>query len=146
MVDLQTLKTEIQTDPKGLGYSGLAGPADIAAKLNEHGASGETIEPTFIDTIDAAAAVDVTEYAALSLDRRQLWSDILTAGQDRGFPAKHSGIRSLIGDLFTAGNSPITRAALLALQVRSASRAEILFGEGVGVNYFQVSAALLLGS
>ena len=42
-LDLSALKTEVTTDPKTLGYSSLS-DRGVASKLNEVGASVETID------------------------------------------------------------------------------------------------------
>ncbi len=134
-VDLAALATEISVDPQVLGFAGK-NDGQIAALLNAIGGSGETLEPENITNIIAQKAVDGAEFLALTTAQQNLWLAILTIGT---IPVKDAVIRAQVTSVWAAGT---TRTNLVALQTRSASRSEILFGEGVSVTTGNVAIAL----
>lgn len=137
-VDLTALKTELTTDPTGLGYPpDAADTAADASIINTLGISGETIEPEFVTTLQAHAAIELTEFLTLTSGEQSFWlAMIQSAAAGGGFPVKDPAVRAQIGALFRAGegNQPDTRAALIVLQTRTATRAEVLFGEGISAS------------
>ncbi len=142
-MDYAALKTEIQTDPQGLGYD--VSPTfyvtngddmAIADLLNEIGGSSETIEPEFVSAADAQAAVVGTDWAALSDVKQRGWLAIIGLGD---VPVKDANIRAQITEIWPVST---TRTNLVALQTRDASRAEALWGEGVTVSHTDVAIAL----
>lgn len=138
MAFLDDLKTEIQTDPKSLGYSALINDLQLVAdKLNEVGASGETIEVSSISSIEAQKAVEISEFVALSEAAQRGWQIIMNF---ENIPVGDSFITAQIAAIWGAGTT--TRANLLALKNRSASRAEVLFGENRTIKYQEVGEAL----
>jgi len=139
-VVISELAAEITNDPKTLGLLAMGGNhAAVAAKLNERGASSETIQVQEMGSGDAQNAVDHDEFKALSAADRDGWLAIV--GLD-SIPVRKAGIRSQLGAIWTAVGSPTTRAALTVLQSRSASRAEILWGEETTVTIAHVGEAL----
>lgn len=139
-VDPVALKAELETDPKVMGFAFPDDPVGDAEKLNERGLSGETIEVEFVTTLQAHAAVDLPEFLTLSSGEQNFWlAMIQAAAVEGGFPVKDPAVRAQIGGLFRAGPQPVTRAALIALQSRPASRAEVLFGEDVAVSAPQIT-------
>lgn len=142
-MDYAALKTEIQTDPLGLGYDVsptfyVTNEDDmaVAGLLNEVGGSSETIEPDFVSAADAQAAVLGSEWAGLSDVKQRGWLAIVGLGE---IPVKNANIRAQITAIWDPGT---TRDNLIALQTRDASRAEALFGEGVTVSHTDVAIAL----
>lgn len=139
---IQALRTEIDTDPKALGYATLKaqsnGPEAVAAKLNELGASAETLFKQYVQIEDFLAEVVLTEFTALSTAGKTAVDQFF-----RGTRIKtgSANMRTTLGALFPTG---ATRTALLALAQRSASRAEALWGEGVRVTDQHVAEALAL--
>lgn len=133
-VDLDTLKSEILNDPTGVGYAGKD-DGRIADLLNR--ASIATIEPESIPAADAQKAVVGSEYIALTQGQQSLWISILTV-QD--IPVKNPRIRAQIASVWGPGTQ--TRANLVALQSRLASRVEILFGGGAVATQETVGKAL----
>lgn len=126
-LDLTALKNELESDPQGLGYTGSdVGDADL---LNERGASGETVLRQAIPMGEVYAQVEwISEWLALTdVERegfRQLTStDTLDASSPR--------IRAALEAIFGAGSD--TWSNLAAIATRPASRAEVLFGNGVRV-------------
>ena len=136
--NLLTLKSEINTDPEALGYSAVdtKGKALI---LND-ASLGENLDPATISATDLQAAVVATEYGSLSAIQRELWMALLQSTTAGGVQATNTNIRSQITTIWGAGTT--TRSNLAALQTRNASRAEILFGEGVSITPQAVGRAL----
>src|SRR5215207_602708 len=131
------IRAELDANPKALGYATLRtqtnAPEALAARLNERGASAETINVSYIPLEDAIAEVRQADFTALSaagktaLDQYFRGSSIKTAS---------ANMRAVLGALFP--NPSDTRTALLALASRSASRAEALWGENTAVTAIQV--------
>ncbi len=136
-IDPVILKAELIVDPKNMVFNPLD-PFGDAAKLNDRGLSGETIELEEVPVLTAQAAVVISEYAALSADMQRAWSTLISAcGAPRadgttGFPVKNLLIRAQVLEIWVGGTT--TRLNLGALQNRSASRAEVLGGEDVTVS------------
>ena len=139
--NLLSLKSELLSDPQGLGY-GLAIASDnyrgVASALNNVGP--ETIDPAIISTGDLQGAVDPTEFLALTDRKATLWLSILQAATASGIRATNPNIRAQIGSVWAAGTT--TRDNLGALQTRPASRMEVLFGEGTIVKPVELGRAL----
>ena len=134
-IDYAVLKTEIQIDPKGLELL-FSDIRDAADKLNEPGLSGETIEPENVSPVDMQAAVVATEYAGLPAAAQRMWLAIVGLPD---VPIRNASLRQQVKDIWAAGTA--TRGNLVALQSRSASRVEVLFGEGISVSYRDVARA-----
>lgn len=64
-INYAQLATEINTDPRTLGYSGKSDYA-IAAILNTVGASSETITKAYTETSEIVAGIVRSEYDALA--------------------------------------------------------------------------------
>jgi hypothetical protein len=143
-VDLVALKAEILTDPKGLGYAQWLPPTqsnfEIAKLMNTVGLSGETIEVNFVQAAEVQGAVVGLEFLALTAGEQRLWLSILTASQGAGIPIKGSSIKNQM--LVVWNVTTTTRANLAALQVKSATRGEVLFGDGTQITPDNVDLAL----
>lgn len=135
--DYTALSTEITTDPEGLGYSGKTYP-EIADLLNTVGLSSEQIGAGAVDGQELSKAVVISEYLSLTDAARAGWTAILTAGNGQ-IDAGDSNVVAQIAAIWGVGTT--TRANLLALATRSASRAEVLFGSGVIISKFDVAEA-----
>lgn len=139
---LTQIRTEIDTDPKTLGYSTLwaqtNGSEAVAARMNEAGASAETLFKSYVPMEDVLAEIVLAEYNALSAAQKTTADQFL-----RGTRIKTSSanMRATVGALFPAGT---TRTALIALASRAASRAEALWGEGIRVSDTEVANAMAL--
>ncbi len=136
-IDLNVLKTELDTDPQVLGLAAMTDGV-AATKLNEVGASSETIEPEFITAVQAQSAIAAADFSALSATEQRMWIAILSLGR---IPIRNTNIRAQVAGIWS-GTASAT--ALAALQDRSASRAEILFGEDEVVGMMHVHKARLL--
>ena len=133
------LNIEITTDPKALGYDGKDNN-EIAALLNAAGGSSETIDHGIVDGQELQMAVVISEYIALSDTQRAGWTAIISAGAGQ-IDTADQRVRDQIKAIWGAGTD--TRANLMALEARSASRAEVLFGADVSVSHTDVGRAVL---
>lgn len=133
--------TEINTDPKALGYATLRtqsnGPEALAAKMNEVAASAETLTITWLATEEALAVLVGTEVTALAQANRDLLTVVTSQSRIKTGSAT---MRATLGGIFASGTT--SRTNLVALATRSASRAEALWGEGTVVTAQAVSIAL----
>ena len=136
-IDYTVLKTEIQTDPLVLGYAGKTDP-EIAALLNEIGLSGETINREAVPAREVSREVVVSEFEALSLAKRQMWTIILTAGIEQ-FEVSDAKLVAQIANIW-AGTT--TLGNLDTLRQRGCSRAEALFGVNTVIGFMDVGQAL----
>jgi hypothetical protein len=135
-LSLPALKTELLTDPTGLGYAGpiASGITWQLADLINATTSSIQIFRSSIPTWEVIACTDMTEYTALTANNKQMYQTLVSAGTVSGADSR---IRSMFGAIFAAGT---TRTALLAMASRNGSRAEQLFGTAVSAS--DCSAAL----
>jgi hypothetical protein len=132
------LKVEITNDPKTLGYAGKS-DEQIAQLLNTVGLSVETLFKGRVAVEDFIAEIVGTEYDALSAAGKTQLDQFVRGNWIKSGSAN---MRTTIGALFAAGTT--TRTNLLALCQRSATRGEVLFGEGITVSHQDVAAARAL--
>lgn len=126
-MDLTALRDELAADPQGLGYTGS--DVDDAARLNERGASGETLLRKSIPMGEIYAQVEwTTEWADLTGVFREGFRQITST---ETLDASSPRIRAALEAIFGTGSN--TWANLAAIATRDATRAEILFGHGVRV-------------
>lgn len=113
------LKTEIQTDPTGLGYGTWLTPIDdarIALLLND--ATKRAITRTLVPSWEIVTAFDPAEFTARTQLQQSQLATILSGGIVN---MQNSNVRQIAGNIFPIGGP--TRAALLALQTQTVSRA-----------------------
>lgn len=143
MPTAQQIRTEIDTDPKTLGYTTLKAQSNgreaVAAKMNEAGASAETLTRTWVDTTEALALVVGSEVISLAQANRDLLLLVMSTTRIKTGSAT---MRTTLGGIFAAGTT--SRTNLQGLATRSASRAEALWGEGTVITATQVGEALEL--
>lgn len=139
----QQLATEIDNDPQALGYATLLaqtnGPEAVAGRLNEAGASGETLFKSYVAIEDVLAAIVATEFNSLTAAQKTACDMFLRGDRVKSGDAN---LRTTIAGLFAGGTT--SRANLIALASRAASRAEALWGEGTVVSAQDVGSALEL--
>jgi hypothetical protein len=140
----QQIRTEIDVDSKALGYATLKvqtnGPEAVAARMNEAGASAETLFKSWVDTYELIAEIVYSEYSGWTAAQRALVDNSPFFRQTRvktGLP----NLRTTLAAIIPTGAS---RTAMVAFASRSASRAEALWGEGVRVSATQVADALAI--
>jgi len=140
-VNLSTLRTELLTDPRGLGYSAGISIGDhnrISDLLNTSAAS-HSVSTGTVYSLGMQQSVVPAEYAILSAAQRDLWGAIVATAID-GIAISNTLIRSQVAFIWALGT--VTRTNLLALDTRIGSRAEVLFGEGTVVFSTEVGKAL----
>lgn len=135
-INFANLATEINTDPKALGYAGKSDYA-IALILNTVGASAETVIRAYTDTTEIVAGVVRAEFDALTAAAKSFLVDVVLKAPK--VKTGDANIRTGLGAIFPAGTS---RNNLIAAASKSATRAEVLFGEGTSVSDADVAKAL----
>ena len=141
---LQQIRTEIDTDPKSLGYAAMLDDTNrdeaIANRLNELGAANpdETLFKAYTPMEDILAAIVLADYTALSATAKT------TLEQFTRGPKLKSGDANMRATM--AGIFPVstTRTNLINISSRVCTRAEFLWGEGTFVNNVDVAQALEL--
>ena len=141
--EYQMLKNEIDTDPMGLGYAGLK-DEPTADLLNELGASEETLPNNSASVEDVMDAIDVSELGNVPVNEFQFFLLRMQKAGESIAISDGSPFLTQISQTFSVVDTPNTRAALLLLRTRDASRSEVLFGDGVTVSYMDVGTARLV--
>ncbi len=140
-VNYAALKTELTTDPKGLGLVGMTA-AVAAAKLNQVGASAETLPNRVLESFEFTRCIKMSEFDTVftgwTAGQKEWYARLLASGK---IDVGNTSIRTDLGTLFPNATAPISRAAVLAIADRSCSRAEKLWGSGVTVAYYDVERA-----
>lgn len=144
-VALSALRTELLTDPAGLGYaSHLAAGSfgTIVGLINSVSANAQAVVSAVtvgvVFSPQMQQAVVASEYVNLSPAHRDLWNAALTAAVN-GIAISNVVFRGQIAVVWSAGTT--TRSNLALLQTRRCSRAEALFGEGAGADVNEVIKA-----
>jgi hypothetical protein len=141
-VVISELNDELTIDPETVGYAGMT-DFEAAVALNTVGLTGQTVSVASVDATLIQSAVVGSEYLALTAAQRDLWAALLQAASGgAGVPVIDLDIRGQV--LAIWGPGTVTRANLGALQTRSASRAEFLWGDGTNVTVSEVQEARLL--
>lgn len=136
MIDTVALRSELESDPLGLGYSGKS-DAEVVGLLNGVGSVGESgrrVVRKVVETWEIWGATVKAEFDALSAGEKQFYLAMISCGK---IDPSDATVRGNIGALFGAGTA--TRANLMNLQYVGASRAEVLFG--VKVHLWDVERA-----
>jgi hypothetical protein len=121
-MDYVALKAEIQSGPLAATLAPMVTLNDthgIAEALNAPGAAqiGRKLVPSY----EILGATDATDWAALSAQNKSLYALVIQALQ---VDLSNAGTRATLGGIFAAGTA--SRAAIIALNNRSGSRAEFL--------------------
>lgn len=140
MTDLVALKSEIQNDPAGIGYTsptdyagtapnfedaaqgpnGEFGHAHIANLMN---AASQTVKEDRLSVDDFISNLDADEYRNLPLEDRQ-YVDLVA--RLPSINTRQGGVRAGLLAVFTATAGPNTRANLNAAISRAGARWEVL--------------------
>ena len=140
-VPLSELKTELQTDPNGLGYAPLTSSGQTKATADlintvQSTAAYLVFFPT-VTSYAVHAAFDPTEFATLAALSLNQLSVMLSGGLVN---SASSSTRTILLNIFTG--MPTTRGNLAAVMRRQGSRAEVLWGIGTIVMQDEVERAL----
>jgi hypothetical protein len=124
--DLLALKTEVNTDPSGMGYIPTSTDIGVLSLINdpENNVGGESInkEVEDLQIPELAEVIDETEYAELDV-YDTAWCKMFIERQP------DEGILQFQGKLFSIFDvASTTRANFLALLPKLATRGEVLFG------------------
>lgn len=130
---LDTLRTEISTDPASLGYVANADGTN-AAKLNAS-AVGNRIDRSSVTKAQLFACIDPTEFDALTDKKLQQWQCIPDP-----LNINDASTKGCLLKIFSGATTTI--AAVTAFLKRDGSRAEALFGPGVVVSVSDISLAM----
>ena len=136
------LVTELQTDPLTLGYASLlaaGNDAAVYALLNDKSGPGSgSIDREFVNAGTLQSNVVATEYLALTAAQRELWLSLMVASQGN-VEVINNEVRNQIIEVW--GPATTTRTNMSALQTRTGSRAEVLWGDGAVVSYSEIARA-----
>jgi len=138
MVDQLELRTELQTDPTGLGY-GLPNTVNAHQVLNAPRTAiqiprGEIAASEVID------ATDFGELEALTAEKQRLYLALTGPGVVNTASPQ---VVAAFASIFAGASGNNTRPRLAALQTRNGSRAEELWGVGESVSLREVVGSLL---
>lgn len=137
---LTALATEINTDPKAVGYTpGSKTNRQIADLLNTLGI-GTTPTKTNAGVVSVQVLLNSlvgSEVLVLTAAASQALLIYFSGGS---LDAGNTNVRAGIGGIF--GAATVSRANLLAAVDRFQSRAEVLFGNGIALDQRDVSQAL----
>ena len=129
--DLEALKTEILTDPTGLGLDQVvANDAANADKLNNVPVSPQTtvqVRVESVNTVDVYNACDPYELQGLSAG--QLGNLQIIVGFQQIFPDRYANIVAQIEGMF--GTASQSLSAVKALLYRDGSRAQQMYQQGL---------------
>lgn len=142
-----SLKTELTTDPEGIGYLSAGtnppDPAAIVDLLNADDPAAGTVNDNLVDSAAIRAAIPHAELAAIIADA-VAFSTLQFYLADS--EAKNtSEVRAFFQSLGPSGSSYLTAPTLSALNLltqRTGSRLEVLFGLGSRVSRHQAMTAL----
>lgn len=127
---LTTLKADIAADP---ALATLPNNDDsnfaIAAAYNVQATPNWTVWKTSVDTAAAKDAINWTEFIGRSQGERDAFQFMLS---NHVINPSRVNVRQGIADIFSGASGATSRAALLALSKRTATRAEKLFSTGTG--------------
>ena len=127
---LQTLKADIAADPILDALPKTSdGAFEIAIAYNLAADPVYVVWKTDLPTSECKKAMVWTEFIARSVGERDAWQFMLSNGT---INPSDVNVRQGIQDMFSGPGGAETRAALVAISKRSATRAEKLFAEGVG--------------
>jgi hypothetical protein len=138
-VSTSALASELRTDPKAMGYAALS-DSDTAAKLNQPGASNETLPTPSVESAQALALLTLSDYLALSAGQ-QTYLSLLAASGSLQLLDTHGQTQVLVSLLTMFPSTTVSGAAMRSNLARPVSRAEVLFGAGTQVSQWDVAHA-----
>lgn len=136
-INYANLKTELTTDPAGLGYAGKTDQQ--ATDLMNAVAADNTnafrrVKRDRVETWEIVEATIPTEYDALNATEKERYARLTGLGT---INPQGTNIQAAFLKMFGAGTT--TRSNLALLQWKAASRSQVLFGEFV--SYWDVARA-----
>lgn len=135
------LKTELTTDPKGLGYSASynSGDAQTTANIINHHYSGVgTVWKKSVPASDILGSLVWSEVSAWSQTQ---WEAINAMLAPLKVDASNTNVRTFFAGILSTATASLANISVAA-QVVSASRAQELWGDGTSVPWQDVSSAI----
>lgn len=127
---LTTLKADILADPALAAQPNNSdGAFAIAAVYNTVATPDFIVWKTDVPTSVCKQAMVWTEFISRSAGEREAWQFMLSNGT---INPSDANVRQGIQDIFSGAGGAASRAALLAIAKRKATRAEKLFATGTG--------------
>lgn len=127
---LTTLAADIAADPTlSLIPQTSDGAFEVATAYTLDASPDFTVWRTNILSSECQTAMVWTEFIAIGAGERDAWQFMLSTGEING---ADTNIRQGIQDIFAGAGGAGTRAALVAIAKRLATRAEALFATGTG--------------
>jgi len=139
-MDIVALRTELQQDPKTLGYAAHITSGNdqaITDILNTTGATSEVLLREAVDAREIVQCFVYSEWLALTADQKAYINMAIGAGT---VDSSNANIGVAFGTIFGAGTQTILN--LVAMATRPASRAEVVLGRGVSVSATDIAHAL----
>jgi hypothetical protein len=137
------LTTELNTDPKALGYAALRSASNyigLAAKVNSTYAGVGVVFRNDVTANEVLVALVWSEISALTTNN---WLALHALLIPEVIDATKATIRAIFAGLFPAATFPLTSASLTALAKKAGpSRADELWGYGTVVGEQDVANAL----
>lgn len=129
---LVTLKAHIDADPVIAAWPNNSdGNTEIAKALNLNASPSFTVWKTMVPIVHVGRAFNASELAGLTtvnLTRLQTLAQYLAGGLN----PSDANVRAFFDDIFSGAGGTNTRASLLTLWKRLATRAEKLYATGTG--------------
>lgn len=146
-INYTTLKTEINTDPLNVGYAAyvtMGSDYNIAMLLNAgagSGASTLTLQTMPKDAFQLAVVPAVIALASASSALQAKWDRILGMVEaSTVIDFTNSTVQALLAELVT--DNLMTQNQVTAINQRTGSRAEVLFGATTIIDHLDVAKAL----
>lgn len=145
-ISYSALKSEILTDPLGLGYAGYVGSgnhvavANLLNSLSGAGVSGVTLANMARDDFMLAILPAISAIASGTPTIKDKWDRILGVIQAANSVQNNTSIQYLLSQSVQDGLW--TQPQANAVFIRNGSRAEVLFGAGTMVSFADVGIAL----
>lgn len=136
--ELATLNVELATDPEKLGYADKSDP-EIAALINAVGSG--TIPNTDVLASKIRGVYDMDEFETLPVNHA-LFALAVVNNPNEIIDITDADLIKQMKGIFPVATFPVSRAALTALATRSASRAEVVFGEPITISVNDVAVSL----
>lgn len=142
------LKSELQTDPKTLGYAafvserGAVGIAGLVNALTGAGTGVINVSQVSKDTFVLAIAPEIyANLSTLSATKQQQWRDILGIINGAAtVDVSSANVQALLNQAIA--DTLLTQAQINAATQRTGSRAEVLWGENTVVSDVDVRHAM----
>lgn len=139
----QQIKTELDNDPTVLGYAALKNAEDwnaLSALINDP-TRVAGVNRRMVQVHELATAIDAGALAALTVANRECFLFLATVAAGYPIDPFDAVTRTYFTVFASGGATGATRTRLIALQIKTGSRAEALWGDGVQVSAGDIEGA-----